>query len=143
MINNKVLRRIGKIIALVGLTLGSLISLVYLFTNIRIIFSGDFMVYASSVGGFFRSFFNIMMYLFIIGMTVFAYFYLVTKKVQHLKTFYWICNIGLLLVVTTHLAFNKLSFSSGLEGYLIVAYHIVLVVGVVGQIMVFLTEPKE
>ena len=142
MIRNRVLHRIAKIVCLVGLTIGSLVSLLYIFTNIRIIVSGDFMAYASPASGFFHSFFNISMYLYVIGMTIFSYFYFLTKKVDGRRVLYWICQIGLLLVVTTHIAFNKLSFASGIEGYLTVAYHIFLTLGIAGAILVFLSEPK-
>ncbi len=144
--NKKVLRTIGKIAALVGLVIGALVSLVYLFTNVRLLFSGDYATYSNPAAGFFNVFFKVLMYLFIIGTMVITYFYFLNKKHgPSLQVTYWIMSIGLLAVTTIHIIFNKLSFSSGLEGYVSVALHLGLIIGSVGSILYYLgiENPEE
>ena len=143
--NKKVLRLIGKIMALVGTMLASLVSLIYLLTNIRLLFSGDYSVYASPVAGFFHAFFTILMYAFIIGAMVITYIYFLNKKHgQSLQIIYWLMSIGLLAVTTIHVIFNRLSFSSGLEGYVSIVLHLGLIIGAVGSILHYLgIENKE
>ena len=143
--NKKVLRLIGKIMALVGTMLASLVSLIYLLTNIRLLFSGDYSVYASPVAGFFHAFFTILMYAFIIGAMVITYIYFLNKKHgPSLQIIYWLMSIGLLAVTTIHVIFNRLSFSSGLEGYVSIVLHLGLIIGAVGSILHYLgIENKE
>lgn len=137
--NKNVLRIIGKISALVGLAIGALVSLLYLFTNMRLLFSGDFMAYSNPAAGFFNALFKALMYLFIIATMVITYFYFLNKKHgPSLQIIYWIMSIGLLAVTTIHVIFNKLSFSSGLEGYVSIAFHLGLIIGSVGSILYYL-----
>lgn len=137
--NKKVLRIMGKIAALVGLAIGALVSLIYLFTNVRLLFSGDYMVYSNPSAGFFNVFFKELMYLFIIATMIITYFYFLNKKHgPSLQVTYWIMSIGLLAVTTIHIIFNKLSFSSGIEGYVSVALHLGLIIGSVGSILYYL-----
>ena len=145
--NKKVLRIIGKIAALAGTMIGALVSLLYFFTNCRLLFSGDWAAYANPAAGFFHHFFTILMYAFIIASMVITYFYFLNKKHgPSLQIIYWIMAIGLLAVTTLHIIFNKLSFSSGIEGYVTVALHLGLIIGSVGSILYYLgieNPPEE
>ena len=133
------LKIVGKVLAFLGLGIGGVISLVYFITNARLLFSGDYSIYSSPAGGFFNVLFSVLMYLFIIASVVISYLYM-CKKNPGFRTLYYIFSLGLLLVAVLYLILNKLSFSSGLEGYASMALKLGLVIGLVGNLLIFIDE---
>lgn len=112
------LRVVGIIFTLGFGTIAGLLSTVYLFTNARLLFSGDYSIYSLPVLGFFDTFFSFVAYTAIVGFIVVSYLYILKKGFMSQKV-YSILAIGFFAMSLMYIAMNKLWPSNGIEGILV------------------------
>ena len=139
----KKLRLVMKIVTLTCLSVIALVSLIYLFTNVRLLFSGDMMVYSSPASGILTCIGKIIMYAFLIFYTVFSYFYIIKKYHEGMNTYYLVFSICYLLIAFIYILFNKVSILGGVEGIIVNVTRIAFPVALFSTIMSYVLDFLE
>ncbi len=137
--SNNALRIFGNIFVFGFGGIVALISTIYLFTNARILFSGDFTIYALPVLGFFDTLFTFFTYACAIGFVVVSYLYLL-KKGSISRYIYSILAIGFFVMSVIYFATNKLWPTNGIEGILIFINKVSLIFVSAGIVLIFISE---
>lgn len=133
------LRIIGMIAVLGFGGIGALISTVYLVTNLRLLFSGDYAIYDMPAIGFFDTFFSVIAYAATIGFIVVSYLYIL-KKGFISRHIYTILAIGFFVMSLMYVAMNKLWPANGIEGILVFINKMALLNVSIGVVLLFITE---
>ena len=137
----KIKKIVSIVFSIIGCTVGGLISLIYLVTNVRLLFSGDWLIYAVPVSGFFNILFRVLMYAFILFFSILTYLYLFNKKVNKHKLFYFICAIDFWLVALLNMILNKITISGGIEGYISLIFKTATIFTIFGSLFSYLSLP--
>lgn len=136
---NLVLRQAGITTVIISCAISSLISFVYLITNLRLLFSGDWLIYSIPTLGFFDTFFSVISYSAIIGFGVISYLHFIKPKILSIPVYSILC-IGFFFVSLMYIGFNKLWPSDGIEGIIVFINKAALLFVNLGLLMTVVSE---
>ena len=124
-------RFIGKILLFVFLPILSLLSLIFVFMNARMLFAGDFMAYSAPVAGLFSLIFTIIVNLYIIAYSVILLIYTTKKEINYIDTPISILTIAYVIIVLINVFNYALNKSHGYMAYI----DLVTLFGYVGSLV--------
>lgn len=140
--NKKRFYKPGMFIALISSGISSLVSLVYFAMNIRLLFSGDYMIYSHPSAAIAMIISTIMMNGFIIAFTIISFLYYL-KKGSIPQLFYYILATGIFFIAIVYFSTNRLWFNNGFEGIIVGINKLVLIAIVVGNALAFYAEERN
>ncbi|MCR4561636.1 MAG: hypothetical protein K5694_00300 [Bacilli bacterium] len=143
------MKKVGLFLTIIPGVLGGLLALVFIFTNLRFLFQGDFLAYAVPSAAIIQSLFKIMGFLVLVGAAIFPFFRLKDEKFLALKPYYYIFGLGAFLVEMIFAnTLQNVPTSAGVEFYITLALRIIYAIYLVGLVLYFLFDfgfvrPKE
>ena len=136
---NLVLKQVGIMTVIFSCIISSSISFVYLLTNLRLLFSGDWLIYSIPTLGFFDTFFSVISYSAIIGFGAISYLHFIKPKILSIPIYSILC-IGFFFVSLMYIGFNKLWPSDGIEGIIVFINKAALLFVNLGLLMTVVSE---
>ncbi|MBP5693984.1 MAG: DUF1772 domain-containing protein [Bacilli bacterium] len=134
---------VGKIIAYIGFGLGSLLAFAYFVMNLRLLFSGDYSIYANPAAGFFNTLFRLLTYLVFISAGVFSYIYLIKKNKEKYQTLFIVLSTSLYAIILVYAVLINIPLDLSIEGKLIFTLTLSLLIGNFGNSMYLLNQISD
>lgn len=136
------MKKAGKIIVFVSATLTAILSLAFIFIEGRLLFSGDYNIYADPSAGFTTAFFRFLTAIFTLGCSIPSLLVFSKKKMPSLGL--WVEGASIILFFVAMLISSFLSFSNGGKPlYLTIPIRILGGLFILGAVLLFIGVNKK
>lgn len=136
------MKKAGKIIVFVSAILSAIFSLLFVFIEARILFSGDYKIYADPSAGFTTTFFRLIVAILVLGCSVPSLLVFTKKKLPSLGL--WVEGTSIIIFFVSLVLSIHLDFSYGADPlYLSIPMKVIGSAFLLGAILIFIGANKK